>query len=70
MAWGPSGPHAFKEVIVSAMDLVIGYALALITALVVLSLPRREPLPEGSSVGLLVLMVIVWVVYMLASLFW
>lgn len=63
-------PYAFKEVIVSAMDLVIGYALALITALVVISLPRREPLPEGASVGLLVLMVIVWVVYMLASLLW
>lgn len=54
----------------SAMDLIIGYALALITALVVLSLPRREPLPEDSSVGLLVLMAIVWVVYMLASLLW
>lgn len=70
MAWGPSGPHAFKEVIVSAMDLVIGYALALITAIVVLSLPRREPLPEGASVGLLVLMFVVWVAYTLAALLW
>jgi len=42
-------------------DLLLAYVLAMLTGLVVLLRPRREPLPEGASVGFLVLVALVFV---------
>lgn len=51
-------------------DLLLAYALATLTGLAVLLRPRREPLPEGASVGFLVLVGVLWLMFFLALVLW
>jgi hypothetical protein len=51
-------------------DLMVAYLLALATGLVVLLRPRREPLPEGASVGFLVLVGLLWALFLLVLSLW
>ncbi len=46
-------------------DLLLAYVLAMLTGLAVLLRPRREPLPEGASVGFLLIVGLAWGVYLL-----
>lgn len=41
-------------------DLMVSYALALVLTLLFVFSPRRRELPEGASVGFLLLFLIVW----------
>lgn len=50
------------------LDIVIGYIIALVVGLVVLLLPRKEPLPEGASVGFLLIVFFVWMIFILSAL--
>ncbi|WP_243092852.1 hypothetical protein [Thermus hydrothermalis] len=51
-------------------DLVVAYILAIATGLTVLLRPRREPLPEGASVGFVLLVGVLWAVFLLALSLW
>jgi len=51
-------------------DLLVTYALAMLTGLAVLLRPRREPLPEGASVGFLVLVGLLWALFLLVLSLW
>jgi hypothetical protein len=51
-------------------DLVVAYILAIATGLAVLLRPRREPLPEGASVGFVLLVGVLWAVFLLALSLW
>lgn len=51
-------------------DLLVTYVLATLTGLAVLLRPRREPLPEGASVGFLVLAGLLWALFLLVLSLW
>ena len=51
-------------------DLLLAYVLAMLTGLAVLLRPRREPLPEGASVGFLILVGVLWLMFFLALVLW
>lgn len=50
-------------------DLLLAYVLAML-GLAVLLRPRREPLPEGASVGFLVLVGLLWALFLLVLSLW
>lgn len=51
-------------------DVLTAYLLALFVGLAALLRPRREPLPEGASVGFLVLVGVLWLMFFLALVLW
>ena len=51
-------------------DLVVAYILGVATGLAVLLRPCREPLPEGASVGFLVLVGLLWALFLLVLSLW
>ena len=51
-------------------DLLLAYVLAMLTGLAILLRPRREPLPEGASVGFLVLVGVLWAAFVVALALW
>lgn len=51
-------------------DLVVAWILAMLTGLAVLLRPRREPLPEGASVGFVLLVGVLWAVFLLVLSLW
>ncbi len=51
-------------------DLLLAYVLAMLTGLAVLLRPRREPPPEGASVGFLVFVGVLWALFLLVLSLW
>lgn len=47
-------------------DIVASYALALVLTLLLVFSPRNRELPEGSSVGFLMLFLVIWAFLFLA----
>ena len=52
------------------VDLLLAYVLAMLTGLAVLLHPRREPLPEGASVGFVLLVGVLWAAFLLVLSLW